>query len=175
MPKRCGCGTGAPLMPATPGRVDEPELLDRDRRRERHDRELDAADAQRGDAISSPSDRGDERADQRRERKADPASVGEVRDDEAGDAGEGQLDDRDLADEAGDHDQREDQRPRRSRVHQRLAEVEGQDDQRDTAGDQREHGGPQQTLGARHERQALLDVLAAPRQARAAQEERDAP
>ena len=58
-------------------------------------------------AISRPSTVATSDADDRREREADAGVLGEVADDEAGDAREGELDDRDLADEAGDDDERE--------------------------------------------------------------------
>ena len=74
-----------------------------------------------------------QRADQHAERKADAVVGGEMRDREAGDAGEGELDDGDLADEAGDHDDRQAHDRRQERRDQRLAEVVRQDDQRDDA------------------------------------------
>ena len=98
---------------------------------------------------------------------------GEVGDDEAGDAGEGQLHDRDLADEAGDHDDGEAHDRRQQRQDQGLAEVVGEDDQGDDCRGCPEQRRLPEPLRARGEGQPLLDELAAARQVRPAHEHRD--
>ena len=107
-----------------------------------------------------------ERSDQHHPREADAVVGGEVGEDEAGDPGERELDDRDLADEAGDHDDREAHDRRQERRDQRLAEVVGKDDQRDDRGRRAEQSGLPEPLRARREGEPLLDELAAARQAR---------
>ncbi len=137
-PTESGWATGEPVDAAAPARVREAELLERDRRRERDDREADAADAQSGDRDEQPDDRGDGGPDQERDRelRPDAADVGrQVRHREAGDAGERELHDGDLADEADDHDEREADDDAEQRVDQRLPEVVREHDQRDGADD----------------------------------------
>ena len=141
-----------PATPRPPPQrvVQEPELLERDGRRERDDGEADAADAQRGDRDQQPDDRGGGGADQERDRelRPDPAGVRrEVRHREARDAGERELHDGDLADEADDHDEREADQDAEQRVDQRLAEVVREHDQRDDAGDRRDHARPSSRSG----------------------------
>ena len=126
---------------SAPCRVQEDELLDRDGRGERDDGEADAADAQRADGDDEPADRRADRADQHRPRKADAVIRGEVGEDEPRDPGERELDDRDLADVAGDHDEREAHDGRQQRRDQRLPEVVGQHDQRDGRGRRRDQRG----------------------------------
>ena len=137
MPKSCGSGTGEPVAPAAPGAVWKPKLKIGDRGSDGHDGERHAAHAQRRHRRDEPEQHGGGDAGERRQREADARVDGEVRDGEAGDAGERELDDRDLADEAGDHDQREGHHDADQRVRQRLAEVERQHDERDRAEDRR--------------------------------------
>ena len=115
-----------------------------------------------------------DRADQHSEREPDAVVDGEVRQDEAGDSRERELDDRDLADEARDHDERQAHDRREERRDQRLPEVVGEDDQcDDRRRPSRSTAARPEPLGARSERQPLLDQLAAAREARPAHEHRD--
>ena len=87
--------------------------------------------------------------------------------------GQRDLHQRHLADEAGDDHVGQADGHRRQRDDQRVAVVVGQHDQGHRADDRRERGGRAEALGPRDGRQALLDELAARRQARAAHVERD--
>ena len=80
---------------------------------------------------------------------------------------------RDLADVAGDDDEREAHDRREERRDQRLPEVVGQYDQRDDRGGRREQRRLPEPARPRRQRQPLLDELAAARQARAADEHGD--
>ena len=133
MPKSFGSGTGEPVAP---GGVHEAEVEDGHRGGDRHHREGHAAHAQRRHRGHEAEQHGGD-ARERRQREADPGIDGEMRDGEAGDAGERELDDRDLPDEAGDDHQRECHHDADQRVRQRLAEVERQHDERDRAQERR--------------------------------------
>ena len=113
-PRSFGSGTGELEATAAPVGLSEDELLDRDGGGERHDREADTAHAQRRDGDQRPTHGGADARDQHAQREADPVVEAQVGDGEAGDAGEGELDDRDLPDEARDHDEREAHDRRRS-------------------------------------------------------------
>ncbi len=90
---------------------------------------------------------------------------------EAGDAGERELDDRDLTDEADDDDEREADHDAEQRVDQRLPEVVREDDQAGHPDDRRDPGRPEQPLGPGHGRESPFHELAAARKACPAQEE----
>ena len=96
-PNSSGGGTGEAPEPPPQRRSCEPELLDRDRRRQRHDGEADAAHAERGHRHEQPEHRRDRNGDQRRERELDAEVDRHVRDGVAGHPGQRELDDRDLA------------------------------------------------------------------------------
>ena len=109
-----------------------------------------------------------------RQREADAGVLEEVRHDEARGAGQRDLHERHLADEAGDDHVGQADGHRRQRDDQRVAVVVGQHDERhDADRPPRQAADEAEALGPRHRRQALLDELAARRQARAAHVERD--
>ena len=70
-PNRCGSGTGEPVLPPPQVVLTKPKLVDRHRRAERHDRQADAAHAQRRDGGEHAEQHGGGDADERREREAD--------------------------------------------------------------------------------------------------------
>ena len=105
------------------------------------------------DGDDQAAHRRPDRADQHPRREADAVVRGEVGEDEAGDPGERELDDRDLADEAGDHDHRQAHDRRQERRDQRLPEVVREDDQRDDRRGGRERA-PSARAASRAERAA---------------------
>jgi hypothetical protein len=88
-----------------PGAVLEAEVEHGDGGRDRHDRERHSAHPQCRDCGYEAEHHRGRDARERRQWKADPRVDREMRDGEAGDARERELHDRDLSDEAGDHDE----------------------------------------------------------------------
>src|SRR5205823_5807927 len=86
-----------------------------------------------------------------------------VRDRESGGAGQRELDDRDLADEAGDHHERQRHQRADQRIDQGLAEVEREHDQQHRAAERADQPGADQVLRAGRLGQTPLDDLAAAR------------
>ena len=125
---------------AAPALVEEAELLERDRGRERDDHEADPADTEGRHGDEEADDRGRRRSDEERDRelRPDAPDVGrQVRHREARDTGERELHDGDLADEADDDDEREADHDAEQRVDQGLPEVEREGDQAGDADDAR--------------------------------------
>ena len=172
MPKSFGSGTGEPVAPPPQVGLTKPKLktataaaIVTTARATPRTRSADTA-------VTRPSSTAAAMPASGASGKADPRIDRQMRHGEAGDAGERELDDRDLPDEAGDDHERESHHDADQRVRQRLAEVERQHDERDRAQDRRGDRERVRVLRARHVREALLDELAACRQRRAAQEHR---
>ena len=123
--------------------------------------------------AAKPHRRGDRDAADRRRHEREARLVGQVRHGEARHAGERDLHERHLADEAGDDDEREADDHARERDGQRVAVVERQDEQQDDDDDDAQDGRPGQARGAWCLGQPRLDQLATGRQARAAPPQRD--
>ena len=97
-------------LPLTPDEVGvvEPQRLERDRHRQRHDRDGQTPDAERREPDDHADDGGAERREERRDRERDrPSWSSSVPEQEPGHAGEGELGERDLSGVAGHHDEGE--------------------------------------------------------------------
>ena len=86
--------------------VAEPHRFERDRERQRDHRDGQAADAHRGEREHDADHHRGGRGDDRRERERHVPVGGQRPEEEAGDSGERELRERDLAGEAGDDDLR---------------------------------------------------------------------
>ncbi len=151
--------------------VVEPHGLHRVGHGERHHGDEQATDADRREADDHTDDRCAERSEDRRDRERDRPFRRHRREQETGDAGEGELRERHLPGVAGHDDERQaDDREDEARD-QRGSPVVLQQDQRDRAGNRSQHRGREDALRARRSTERALQDDAATRERLGAHDE----
>ena len=132
-PKSSGVGALRPAQPAAEALVVEQQRVDRERERERHHRQVDAADPQRRQPDQQPERDREQRREQEVDRERDARALAEAAELERAEAGERHLRQRHLADVAGQHDERQRQAHEHDRVDERRPQRALEQDQHDHA------------------------------------------